>query len=147
MNSLMWYGYGPRFAYEYKSKWSIGSWPLVHVCGGINPTTLQPRIAKGIIAIGDIAVEGGDRALPQLAQPARQGGTYVAAQLKAMLAGSQVTSFEYHDNARDDRTELGGDADQVTAEANGVSSPGSSGSPFTCSPCWATAIGSPRCST
>jgi hypothetical protein len=56
MNSLMWYGYGPRFAYEYKSKWSVGSWPLVHVCGGIDPLTLQPRIAKGIIAVGDIAV-------------------------------------------------------------------------------------------
>jgi len=50
---------------------------------------------NGVFAVGDIAVEGGDRALPQLAQPARQGGTYVAAQLKATLAGRQVTSFEY----------------------------------------------------
>ena len=52
---------------------------------------------NGVFAVGDIAVEGGDRALPQLAQPARQGGTYVAAQLKAMLTGRQVTSFEYRD--------------------------------------------------
>ena len=52
---------------------------------------------NGVFAVGDIAVEGGDRALPQLAQPARQGGTYVAAQLKAMLTGRQVPSFEYRD--------------------------------------------------
>lgn len=56
MNSLLWYGYGPRLAYEYKSSWAIGSWPLVHVCGGVDPVTMRPRIAKGIIAIGDIAV-------------------------------------------------------------------------------------------
>jgi NADH dehydrogenase len=58
---------------------------------------LRVAALNGVFAVGDIAVEGGDRALPQLAQPARQGGTYVAAQLKAMLAGSQVTSFEYRD--------------------------------------------------
>jgi NADH dehydrogenase len=52
---------------------------------------------NGVFAVGDIAVEAGDRALPQLAQPARQSGIYVAAQLKAMQAGRQVTSFEYHD--------------------------------------------------
>jgi len=51
---------------------------------------------NGVFAVGDIAVEGGDRALPQLAQPARQGGRYVAAQLKAVLTGRQVTSFDYH---------------------------------------------------
>jgi len=51
---------------------------------------------NGVFAVGDIAVEDGDRALPQLAQPARQGGAYVATQLKAMLAGRQVTPFEFH---------------------------------------------------
>ena len=51
----------------------------------------------GVYAVGDIAVEPGDRALPQLAQPARQGGTYVAALLKAKLTGKDVPSFDYHD--------------------------------------------------
>ena len=56
MNRLMWYGYGSRFAYEYKSSVTIGSWPLIHVCGGLDPATLQPRVAMGVVAIGDIAV-------------------------------------------------------------------------------------------
>jgi NADH dehydrogenase len=51
---------------------------------------------NGVFAVGDIAVEGGDRALPQLAEPARQGGAYVAAQLKRVLTGRQGASFKYH---------------------------------------------------
>ncbi len=50
-----------------------------------------------IFAIGDVSVEDGDRALPQLAQPAMQGGKYVAALLKAGLDGKQVDRFRYHD--------------------------------------------------
>ena len=47
-----WYGYG----YEYKSSATIGGWPLVHVCAGLDPVTMRPRIAQGVIAIGNIAV-------------------------------------------------------------------------------------------
>jgi len=57
MNSYMssryrWYGYG----YEYESAVKIGGWPLLHICAGVDPLTLRPRIARGIIAIGDVAV-------------------------------------------------------------------------------------------
>ena len=46
------------FGFEYKSAASIGTWPLLHVCGGLDPVTMRPRVAKGIIAIGNIAVGG-----------------------------------------------------------------------------------------
>jgi hypothetical protein len=46
------YGYG----YEYKSALTIAGWPLLHVSGGVDPATLRPRIARGIIAIGNVAV-------------------------------------------------------------------------------------------
>lgn len=51
----------------------------------------------GVYAVGDIAIEEGNRALPQLAQPARQGGAYVAAQLTSQLAGKKTSTFKYHD--------------------------------------------------
>jgi hypothetical protein len=51
-----WYGYSYRPSYEYKSSLTIGSWPLVHVCGGVDPVTMKLRVARGIVAIGDIAV-------------------------------------------------------------------------------------------
>ena len=42
--------------YQYRSSASIGGWPLVHVCAGVDPLTMRPRIAKGIVAIGNISV-------------------------------------------------------------------------------------------
>ena len=53
-----WYGFGLGYGYgyEYKSSVSIGSWPLVHVCAGVDPVTMRRRIAKGVVAIGNIAV-------------------------------------------------------------------------------------------
>jgi hypothetical protein len=48
------YGYGPGF--DYKSSITVGGWPLVHVCAGIDPDTMRPRIAKGVIAIGNISI-------------------------------------------------------------------------------------------
>src|ERR1700716_1290715 len=50
-----WYGYGYGYSFEYKSSMTIAGWPLIHVCGGIDPVTIRPRIAKGVIAIGNIA--------------------------------------------------------------------------------------------
>jgi len=44
--------------FEYRSRTSIGGWPLVHVCAGIDPRTMRPKIAKGIVAIGNLAVGG-----------------------------------------------------------------------------------------
>ncbi|MGH3447169.1 MAG: NAD(P)/FAD-dependent oxidoreductase [Nocardioidaceae bacterium] len=53
-----------------------------------------------VFAVGDIAAEEGDRALPQLAQPAMQGGTYVGRQLRAKLTGDGVARFEYRDKGQ-----------------------------------------------
>lgn len=58
---------------------------------------LRVKGLKNVFAVGDIAVEDGDRALPQLAQPALQGGAYVAKLIRAELAGEQVGRFEYKD--------------------------------------------------
>jgi hypothetical protein len=44
--------------FEYRSRTSIGGWPLIHVCAGIDPRTMRPRIAKGVVAIGNLAVGG-----------------------------------------------------------------------------------------
>src|SRR3954467_4795628 len=43
-------------SYEYRSATQLGGWPLVHIAPGIDPTTRRKRGAKGIIAIGDVAV-------------------------------------------------------------------------------------------
>jgi hypothetical protein len=42
--------------YEYRSQAKICGWPLVHITRGINPETRQLRIARGIVAVGDIAI-------------------------------------------------------------------------------------------
>ena len=44
--------------FEYRSRTSIGGWPLIHVCAGIDPRTMRPKIAKGVVAIGNLAVGG-----------------------------------------------------------------------------------------
>ena len=44
--------------FEYRSGLSIGTWPLVHVCMGLDPATMRPRIARGAVAIGNIAIGG-----------------------------------------------------------------------------------------
>ena len=50
-----------------------------------------------VFAIGDIAVEDGDRALPQLAQPAVQGGKFVGKLIKAEATGKTRKAFRYRD--------------------------------------------------
>jgi len=49
-----------------------------------------------VFAIGDIALPPGDP-LPQVAQPAIQGGAHVAAQIRARLAGRPTIAFRYRD--------------------------------------------------
>ena len=41
--------------FEYRSKEEINGWPLIHINIGTNPETGQPRVAKGVVAIGNIA--------------------------------------------------------------------------------------------
>lgn len=43
------------FGYEYKSKTTILGWPLVHIAQGFTPEG-RYRVAKGFIAIGNVAV-------------------------------------------------------------------------------------------
>jgi len=42
--------------YEYKSETEFFGWPLVHIAYGYDPETMRPRVAKGIIAIGNISI-------------------------------------------------------------------------------------------
>ena len=42
--------------YEYRSSLAIGGWPLVHVAAGFDPVTMRPKVARGVIAIGNMAV-------------------------------------------------------------------------------------------
>src|SRR3989442_5311539 len=44
--------------FEYRSRASLGGWPLIHICVGVDPATMRPRVAKGIVAIGNLAVGG-----------------------------------------------------------------------------------------
>jgi hypothetical protein len=49
---------GYPYGYEYRSKTVLFGLPLVHIAYGVDPQTGRKRVAKGIIAIGDIAVGG-----------------------------------------------------------------------------------------
>jgi hypothetical protein len=44
--------------FEYASSLTLGSWPLVHICMGMDRSTMRPRIADGVIAVRNIAVGG-----------------------------------------------------------------------------------------
>jgi len=49
-------GVGPMFfGYEYRSRARLFGLPLVHVASGFDPKTGRMRVARGIIAIGNIA--------------------------------------------------------------------------------------------
>ena len=41
--------------FEYRSKEEINGWPIIHINIGTNPETGQPKVAKGVVAIGNIA--------------------------------------------------------------------------------------------
>ena len=42
-------------SFEYRSKEEINGWPLIHINFGSNPETGRPQVAKGVVAIGNIA--------------------------------------------------------------------------------------------
>jgi len=58
---------------------------------------LRVQGLDNVYAVGDVAVEDGERALPQLAQPALQGGQYVAEDIKKRLRGKEHKPFSYFD--------------------------------------------------
>ena len=41
--------------FEYRSEKKINGWPLIHINLGTHPETGQPLVAKGVVAIGNIA--------------------------------------------------------------------------------------------
>jgi hypothetical protein len=47
---------GLYWGFEYRSKTTLFGWPLVHVAQGFDPSTGRPRVARGIIAIGNLAI-------------------------------------------------------------------------------------------
>lgn len=47
-----------RHGFEYKSLRTFRGWPLVHIATGTDPQTGRPRIARGVFAIGSIAIGG-----------------------------------------------------------------------------------------
>ena len=44
-----------RKNFEYRSKEEINSLPIIHINIGTDPGTSRPRVAKGVVAIGNIA--------------------------------------------------------------------------------------------
>lgn len=46
------------WGFEYRTRMEIFGWPLIHIASGIDGRTGLPRIAKGIIAIGNFAIGG-----------------------------------------------------------------------------------------
>jgi hypothetical protein len=51
-------GMGRMMGYEYRSPRQIFGWPLLHVAKGFDPLTGRKRIARGIVAVGDVAIGG-----------------------------------------------------------------------------------------
>ena len=49
-----WGGYS--FGYDYKSKWTLLGLPLLAMSKGFDPATGRKRVAKGWVAVGDVAV-------------------------------------------------------------------------------------------
>ena len=49
-------GTGWGWGYEYRSDLELFGWPLIHIAQGIDPDTGRIRVARGIIAIGGVAV-------------------------------------------------------------------------------------------
>ena len=76
---------------------TVAGWSVPQGRGGRIETDEQRRV-KGldnVFAIGDVSI--GPEQLPQLAQPAIQGGKYVAKLIKADLKGKTRKPFKYRD--------------------------------------------------
>jgi len=76
----------------------VADWGLPTGKGSRIETDADLRV-KGhpeIFAVGDVAVNPDDP-LPQLAQPAIQGGKHAGVQIRRILAGSPTEPFSYHD--------------------------------------------------
>ena len=76
---------------------SVADWNVPQGRGGRIETDEQRRVTglKNVFAIGDVSI--GPDELPQLAQPAIQGGKYVAKLIRAELKGKTYKPFSYTD--------------------------------------------------
>ncbi|MGH9115332.1 MAG: NAD(P)/FAD-dependent oxidoreductase [Acidimicrobiales bacterium] len=77
---------------------SLSAWGLPQARGGRVQVGPDLRVAgrPDIFAAGDVA-GGTAEALPQLAQPAIQGGRHAARQILKLVAGEATEPFSYHD--------------------------------------------------
>jgi NADH dehydrogenase len=75
----------------------VGSWGLPQGRGGriVVESDLRVKGFKNIFAVGDVAIY--PDALPQLAQPALQGGKHAGKQIAALVTGRPTHTFHYHD--------------------------------------------------
>jgi NADH dehydrogenase len=76
----------------------VGGWGLPQGRGGRIQVEPDMRVVghPEIFAVGDVAASG-DGALPQLAQPAIQGGRHAAAQTRRLIAGEPTEPVAYKD--------------------------------------------------
>ena len=81
--------------HEEVREWSV---PLDHGDRIRVGADLQVEGLPGVFAAGDVAITPQD--LPQLAQPAIQGGEHVARQIQRLIAGQQTVPFEYYDKGQ-----------------------------------------------
>jgi NADH dehydrogenase len=75
----------------------VGDWGLPQGRGGriVVESDLRVKGFKNIFAVGDTAIY--PDALPQLAQPALQGGKHAGKQIAALVTGRPTHEFHYHD--------------------------------------------------
>jgi NADH dehydrogenase len=75
----------------------VGGWGLPTGRGGRIEVGPDLRVVgyDNIFAAGDVSIAGSS--LPQLAQPAIQGGRHAAVQIRRLLAGAETEPFHYHD--------------------------------------------------
>jgi NADH:ubiquinone reductase (H+-translocating) len=75
----------------------VGEWDLPQGRGG--RITVEPDLRvtgfRNVFAVGDVALTAD--ALPQLAQPAIQGGKHAGKQIAALVSGRPTRPFHYHD--------------------------------------------------
>jgi len=75
----------------------VGEWGLPQGRGG--RITVEPDLRvtgfRNVFAVGDVALTA--EALPQLAQPAIQGGKHVGKQIAALVVGRPTQPFRYYD--------------------------------------------------
>jgi NADH dehydrogenase len=76
----------------------VSTWGLPQGRGGRIQVEADLRVVghPNVFAVGDMAA-GIAGALPQLAQPAIQGGRHAAAQIRRLVAGDQTEAFTYRD--------------------------------------------------